>query len=68
MPADVASFSKLHDHVDANYYGDAFDWWGRWAESQEPDANGDVEMVEADCNFWNRVQDALDQWLKAGRP
>ena len=26
VPLTVESFSDLHDHVDANWYGNAFDW------------------------------------------
>ena len=52
VPDTVCSFSELHDYVDANSYGGAFeqDW--------------DNEQTD----FWNAVQDAVDAWLKAGRP
>lgn len=51
IPRDAASFSKLHDYVDANGYGGAF----------EDDAH-DVE----DVAFWNEVQAGVDSWLQAG--
>jgi len=54
VPSTVKSFSELHDYVDANEYGGAFE----------------VEWDDSDkfCTFWNKVQDACDQWLKAERP
>lgn len=56
VPADVGSFSQLHDFVDANCYGGAEDY------------PGEEFCTDAFCNFWNRVQNAVDAWLKAGRP
>jgi hypothetical protein len=52
VPATCASFSELHDYVDANGYGGAFEC--------------DFDPTETD--FWNAVQDAVDLWIKAGRP
>jgi hypothetical protein len=40
----------LHDYVDANGYGGAFEH--------------DFDNEETD--FWNAVQDAVDAWIKAG--
>jgi len=56
VPASVASFSELHDYVDANEYGGLCD----------PDAFGGVETYGIE--FAAAVQDALDAWIKAGRP
>jgi hypothetical protein len=57
MPATVSSFSELHDYVDANEYGGLcagfIDWIG-------PDGE------HLDMSI--RVQDAVDAWLRAGRP
>ena len=50
VPATCASFSELHDYVDANGYGGAFE-----DDSPEPDWDG-----------WNTVQSAIDAWIKAG--
>ena len=50
VPATCASYSELHDFVDANGYGGAF----------EHDFNNE------ETDFWNAVQDAVDAWLKAG--
>lgn len=58
VPATVRTYSELHDHVDANYYGGAFE-----GELSEDDAERDEQM-----GFWGRVQDAVDEWIKAGRP
>jgi hypothetical protein len=52
VPDTVASFSELHDYVDANGYGGAFEQ--------------DFDNEQTD--FWNAVQDGVDAWLKAGRP
>jgi hypothetical protein len=60
VPASVRSFSTLHDHVDANGYGGAFDW-PEHSELSEA-------YQDAFLGFWNRVQDNVDRWLKAGRP
>jgi hypothetical protein len=63
VPATVAGFSELHDYVDANGYGGAFDW-----PDQPTDAEGCVEEAYLDQfhAFWNAVQDNLDAWIKAG--
>lgn len=52
VPETVASFSELHDYVDANTYAGLCD-----------DDNADVttdELIE--------MQDAVHEWLAAGRP
>ena len=54
VPTTVASFSELHNYVDANEYGGAC----------EGDFDGSDEVVA----FWNRLQNEVDAWLKAGRP
>ncbi len=51
LPADVADFSSLHDHVDANGYAGFFDARVDWTPEDG-----------------NRVTNALDAWLRAGRP
>ncbi len=61
VPATVKTFSKLHDYVDANEYGGACEQdadcaFHSFADSDEATA------------FWNRVQNEVDRWLKAGRP
>lgn len=59
VPASVRSFSDLHDHVDANYYGGAFEWpfgWEGESHEQQDDRH----------SFWNKVQSALHRWLSTG--
>lgn len=50
VPATCTSFSELHDYVDANGYGGAFEH----------------EIGPEDVDFWNSVQDAVDAWIKGG--
>jgi len=50
VPATVASFSELHDYVDANGYGGAF-------EDDAPEANDGI---------WDALQSAVDEWIKSG--
>jgi hypothetical protein len=50
VPVTVASFSELHDYVDANGYGGAF-------EDHAPDTNDEL---------WDVLQDAVDGWIKSG--
>lgn len=50
VPETCASFSELHDYVEANGYGGAF----------EHDFDND------ETDFWNAVQDAVDLWIKSG--
>jgi len=50
VPRSCASFSELHDYVDANGYGGAFEH--------------DFDNEETD--FWNCVQDTVDAWIKVG--
>jgi hypothetical protein len=56
VPATVGSFADLHDHVDANGYGNAFDW------PILPSETDDIyQQIFAD--FWNYVQDRLNDWI-----
>jgi hypothetical protein len=59
VPKDVRTFASLHNHVDANKYGGAFDW---------PALVGDISdeaYLQAHCEFWNDVQAGVDRWLRA---
>jgi hypothetical protein len=63
VPEDCVTFAQLHDHVDANYYGNAFEWGG-W---QPPDENDTAECdryLDEFTAFWNEVQAGIDDWLK----
>ena len=57
VPRTVASYSELHDYVDANYYGGAF-------ETSLSDDDGN--MSEEVCEFWNAVQNAVHRWIREG--
>ena len=50
IPATCASYRELHDYVDANGYGGAFEH----------------DFDNEETGFWNAVQDAVDAWIKAG--
>lgn len=66
VPATVASFSELHDYVDANLYG------GTEALLDEIDAvapdtdEGHSNALAALCDLANPAMDAVDAWIKAG--
>lgn len=66
VPASVASFSELHDYVDANLYGgteallDGLD-------AAAPDTDeGHSTALMALCDLANPAMDAVDAWIKAG--
>ena len=61
VPQEVKSFSELHDYVDANGYGDAFEWPDLPSESEDDLYN------ETFCNFWNKVQNELHNWIATGK-
>lgn len=60
VPKTVGSYSDLHDHVDANYYGGVFEWPGPLPSDQ------DGVYADLFWKFWNGVQDAVDDWIKKG--
>lgn len=64
VPASVASFSELHDHVDANGYGGAFDWPASMSEQSDL---GNHRYTDLHCRFWNTVQNRVDAWIKSGK-
>jgi hypothetical protein len=59
VPPTVGSFADLHDHVDANWYGNAFDWPILPSETDDT-----YQQIFAD--FWNYVQDRLSDWIANG--
>lgn len=65
VPRDVKSFSELHDYVDANEYGGLTEG-PFYDEARLADPAIDSGIV--DHSAANRVQDAVDVWLKKGRP
>lgn len=60
VPRTVATFSDLHDYVDANGYGGFFDE-GDILEDHAGDLDGDELVDEA-----NAVHDEIDTWIKGG--
>lgn len=60
VPATVDSFAAMHDYVDANYYGGAFDWPVVASETD------DEEYVSAHAAFWDEVQSQLHKWIASG--
>jgi hypothetical protein len=60
VPLTVRSFSQLHDHVDANGYGGAFDW------PCLPSEQRDDAYQQAFADFWNAVQGNVDRWIGSG--
>ena len=55
IPTTVRSFSELHDYVDANEYViRAF--------------NGKFPFTQKGYKEANELMDAIDEWLKNGRP
>jgi hypothetical protein len=63
IPATVATFSELHDYIDANELGALCD------ESTWPDVDGESAAAHADrIAECVQVQSAVDAWLRAGRP
>lgn len=61
VPRSVKNFSELHDYVDANGYGGAFDWPCLPSEAR------DDTYQETFIGFWNAVQEAVDQWIISGQ-
>jgi hypothetical protein len=56
--------------MDANYYNDAFEADSPSCSAILEDGHA-VEVAETDPRWngpgvWNEIQDALDQWIKAG--
>ena len=60
IPQSVSTFAKLHDYLDANYYGNAFYMNGP--------RDGDNDSF-TDCHhkFWNQVQDYVNNRLRDRR-
>ena len=54
LPPTVSSYADLHDFVDANGYGGAFD------PQHDP-------SDQAQADFWEAAHDAVDKWLQNGR-
>lgn len=68
VPATVATYSELHDYVDANVYGGMCD--DGFPERFGPRYDGPDDPMVADpwMVHCNEVQDIVHAWLVAGRP
>lgn len=65
VPEDVASFSDLHDHVDANEYGGFCD--DKFSDAAIKHFGGrdaNEGMPDAFIDFMNDCQDAVGEWLQ----
>lgn len=68
VPIDVASFSELHDFVDANEYGDFCD--DAVCDERIKHFGGRDEhegMPQALLDFMNEAQDTVGLWLSSGK-
>ena len=64
IPASASSFSELHDYVDANMLAE--DHFPGGPEDEDDEA---FELrMDAHAEMFNPASDAVDAWLKAGRP
>lgn len=61
IPPTIRSFSQLHDYVDANGYGGAFDW------PCLPSEDRDDTYQQEFTRFWNEVQNRLNHWITNGQ-
>lgn len=64
VPETVASFSELHDHVDANEYGGfCEDDFADAAIEHFGGRDADEGMPQGFIDFMNECQNAVHQWL-----
>ena len=68
IPATVATFSELHDYIDANELGALCDVSTWPAMAEDEDGNADPEDHAAWMAEIATVQDTVDAWIRAGRP
>lgn len=60
----VASFSDLHDYMDANTLGDSEEVWEELTDGIGPE--GDERKVQAACDVLNEAQGIVDEWIEQG--
>ena len=67
VPCTVASFSELHDYVDANCYGGTEDMLEH-LDAEYPDTDEEAHManLNAMTDLMNPAMDIVDQWIKGG--
>ena len=64
VPADVRSFSELHDHFDANMLGCA--GVGSWFAARPLIGRGAPDREEAECAVMNCANNAVDDMIRRG--
>jgi hypothetical protein len=66
VPSTVATFSELHDYVDANCYGGSETLLDE-LDAKAPDTDeGHSGALSAMCDLMNPSQEIVDIWIKAG--
>jgi hypothetical protein len=66
VPVTVASFSELHDYVDANVYGGTESLLDE-LDSVAPDTDeGHSSAMNCFCKLANAAMDIVDVWIKSG--
>lgn len=69
VPADVASFGDLHDHIDANCLGRICDDDGPWDALVEHFGGRDAHtegLPDGMVDYLNASQDAVHDWIVSG--
>lgn len=68
VPPTVATFSELHDYVDANCYGQSEEMLEELSEGTEPtDDDSRRTPLDALCDLMNPAMDIINQWLAVRR-
>jgi hypothetical protein len=66
VPATVASFSQLHDYVDANCYGGTEALLDELDALQPDTDEGHRAALDQVCDLCNPAMGIVDAWIKAG--
>lgn len=66
VPVTVASFSQLHDYVDANCYGGTEALLEEMDDAAPDTDEGHRAALDKLCDLCNPAMDIVDAWIKAG--
>lgn len=66
VPADIMSFSQLHDFVDANCYGGTETLLDEWDDAAPDTDAGHRAALDKLCDLCNPAMDIVDKWIKGG--
>lgn len=66
VPETVASFSELHDYVDANCYGGMEEIYDNFTEGSDGSDESMTAALNRVSEIMNPAIDAVDAWIKAG--